>query len=202
MKPNIERCIFSIVQQKNKDKESKEFVVEVDDCIGDYLESLLNIIEKHNSRGVNLRKASNIDFGDLLVFTKNEIYIKKNYVSNSKVYSLVSDYYKIKEMIKNLYKDNLDNLPHKDCKNCPYYKSGKKFAKQILFDNEYIDIDEKVSIFNNFVKIGYDTFDIKNDLVNINGTIYEVVTNDIFVKSPKKESLCSQIMKKCLKMCK
>ncbi len=196
MKINLEKCIFSMIQQKEN---IKEFIVEVDDCLGEYLESLLNVIEKYNDKGVNLRKANTIEYGDFLVFTKNQVYIKKNYVCTSnKIYSLVSDYYKIKDLIKKLYKNNSDCLPYKACKNCPYYKLGKRVLKDILFDGEFIDVDEKVSVFNNFVKIGYDTYDIYThhgkDLVEIDGIIYEIKSNDIFVKPVRKEkSICNKL---------
>jgi len=205
---NIKGCIY--FKQKSQQKEeqqeknsSKEFVVEVDDCEGDYLSALLDVINKY--KGVNFFAANTIRCGDFLVFTKNDIKIRKNWCSFcGKSYSLIYDYYKIKDLVKKLYKKD-DNLPCDECKNCPYYKSARRNMKEVLFDGEFIDIDEKVSIFNNFVKIGFDTFDIFHkhgkNLVDIDDDTYEVIVNDIFIKPSKKESFCSKV-KKCLKLCR
>jgi len=211
MKTNFNKCIFSIQQDKEnnkKEEQPREFIVEIDDPGTDYLESLLNIIEKYNKRGIDIRKANSIEYGDFLVFTKNDIRLRKNNLFCNKVLSLVGDYYKIENLIKKLYKDDR-NLPSEACNNCPYYKSAKKrnFTKEILIDGDFIDVDEKISVFNNFIKIGYDTYDIYDhkgkDIVDIDGTIYEVTTTDFVVKPPKKESFCSKIKKNlCLKLCK
>jgi hypothetical protein len=200
MKNNIEISICPIIQQKEEKKDSsKEFIVKVDDFIGDYLESLLNVIDKYNNKGVNFNVANRIETGDYIIFTKKGVYVKEQVYEN-KILSLVCDYYKVVDKIKNLY-SNQDCLPHKECKDCPYYKSGKKnIIKDILYDGEYISNKEKVSIFNNFVKIGYDTYNIrKNNKVEIDNNIYEVSIVDIFIK-PKKESICSKVCK-CLKKC-
>jgi hypothetical protein len=204
MKPNIKGCIFSATfKQQREDNNHKEFIVEIDTHDEDYLESLLNVVNKY--KDVNIWKANKVRYGDFLVFTNKNIYVKRNNIYG-KSYSLVLDYYKIKSLVEELYKKDSNNLPHKDCKDCPYYKSAKRnLEKDILFDGDFIDIDEKLSIFNNFVKIGYDTYDIYNErgkkYVDIDDNEYEVIVNDIFFVPPKKESICSKV-KKCLKICR
>ena len=204
---NFEGCIFMMQQEENK-KESNEFIVEVSDCGGSYISSLLNIINKRHSDGVDYKAAKAIEYGDYLVFTKTNIYIKDGNKYNpskcNKILDLIDDYYEIENLIKKLYKKSSDYLSHNDCKKCPYYKASKRQMKSVLFDGDFVDFDEKVSIFNNFVKIGYDQYDIKDkggkSFVNIGDSIYEVISNDIFFK-PKKESICSKLKKKCIKIC-
>jgi hypothetical protein len=203
MELNIEAFIFPIYQEKEKNNSMlQEFIVEVDDPIGYYLESLLNIIEKYNNRGVNLKTANKIEYNDCIKFTKNDIILLNRNYNCNKIYSLVNDYNKIVELIKNLYKKNSTDNSYK---NCPYYKNNKKSTTEnIFFDGVFINKNEKVSIFNNFVKIGYNTFDIythhNRDFVEINNNIYEIISNDLFFEKSKKESFCSKVKKKYLKL--
>lgn len=204
MSNNINTCIFAAFQQK-KEEEKKEtsFAVQVDDSIGFCLSELLKTVNKYKK--VDFLKADSlVSKGDILVFTKDDVRVTSvsSYLMHSRldipVYSLVNDYFEIVSKVEKLYKKN---LPHKECEGCPYYKTSREI-RDIFFDGDFISSDEKVSVFNNFVKIGYDTYDIykKNNtkVVNIDNIIYEVIKNNKN-KCFKKDSNC--LKKLCHAIC-
>jgi hypothetical protein len=174
MKNIIEVSVCPIFQQKEEKKKStEEFIVKVDDCVGDYLESLLNIIDTHNKRGVNFYKANNIEYGDYISFTKNDVRIFDKHICPfsfgktkcRSIYSLVDDYSTIKSKVKDLFEN-------KECKNCPYYKVAKK--------------EQQSNIVEKLLKKQHD-----------------IIVIDSFVEVPKKESFTSKLCNKCLhKLCK
>jgi hypothetical protein len=174
MKNIIEISVCPIYQQKEEKKEStKEFIVKMDDCVGDYLESLLTFVDKHTQKydGINFRKVNRIiEYGDYILFTKDDVRIFDKSICpfsfGKTIYSLVDEYYTIKSKVKDLFNNN-------GYKECPYYKAAKKEKEQS-------------SIVEKFLKKQHD-----------------IIVIDSFIEVPKKESFTSKLCKKCLhKVCR
>lgn len=149
MKNIIEVSICPIFQQKEEKKESKEFIVKVDDCIGDYLESLLSVVDKYYKKGVNYCVADRIEYGDYILITKNEVRVFDKSTCplsfNKPIYNLIDCYDSITKKIKNL-KDNQDN----NYKECPYYKENQKNnfkekLSEIIISDIFIKANKKES---------------------------------------------------------
>ena len=139
MKNNIKISICPMFQQKEEKKESsKEFIVKVDDVIGDYLESLLNVVDKYNKRGVNFYKADRIEYGDYILFTKNDVRVLDKSICpfqfGKSIYSLVDSYYTVIDKVKSLYKKE------ESYKECPYYKAAQQNNLEKEINNIILDI--------------------------------------------------------------
>lgn len=93
------------------------------------------------------------------------------------------DYLIVNEM-SNLNLDNLfilkseyDKVVDRFLKLVDYKKREEKKSPtlgKLVFDGDLVSIKEKVSIFDDFVKIGYGIYKIVGGYVNIKGTIYQV----------------------------
>jgi hypothetical protein len=166
----------------------KEFAVKIDDRGKLYTKSLIELVEKH----VSLRKRAikNLEIGDFVVFTKNDIYVEDNSFalvgSDLKVLSLVNDHDKVLSYVRNFFKstsskkkssvyDDIDL-----CDICPMRDLCSSISdNDIIRDGEFINVEEKVTIQYNSVKVGYDLYRIitkrnGKKYVNIEGNTFEV----------------------------
>jgi hypothetical protein len=166
----------------------KEFAVKIDDRGKLYIKSLVELVEKH----VSLRKRAikNLEVGDFVVFTKKDIYVEDNPFalvgSDLKVLSLVNDHDKVLSYVRNFFKSN--NLKKKTssiyneidlCDVCPFSDICGSIDNNIIRDGEFINVEEKVTIQYNSVKVGYDLYRIYSTrfgkkYVNIEGQKFEV----------------------------
>lgn len=186
--PNVKEIVVDIMQMEqinqllkeiSKSKEEKTpetFVVVVDDPIGYYLSEVVNTITEK----IKMINLTAIEKGDYLVFSKNKIELSDNMlevaiaVGNAPVYSLVGDHGKVMKAVKAFVKAN----EPKKKEFCP---CACEAPRSIYYDGEWLNCEEKVSIFTTFVKIGYRTYPIKNnycfcgnDTVKIGHTIYNL----------------------------
>lgn len=171
-------------------KQPKEFAVKVDDRGKLYLKSLTDLIKKHVN--LNSRNVRNIEPGDFVVFTKNDIYVEENRFAllqdGIKVLSLINDYDKVISYVSNFFKTN--TLKKKSyveevnlCDFCPLKPVCDTFTptKNIIRNGEFINVEEKVSILYNCVKVGYDLYRIRTQYgkkyVEIEDYTFEVKSN-------------------------
>ena len=181
--------IIELVFQEKSHKLPNEFVVEIDDCGSLYTKSLLNIIKKH----VEIKKstAKNIEYGDHLVFVKDDVYVEENNSAvrrlNLPEYSLVQQYESVEKLVNNFFKNvfiskKKNHNTFDFCALCPFATfcpATSKVKDDFIYDGDYVSVDEKVSIFYNFVKVGYDQYDIYltksgKERVNIEDETFEI----------------------------
>jgi len=166
----------------------KEFAVKIDDRGKLYLKSLVELVEKHV--GLSKRKVKNLETGDFVLFTKNDISVETNPFalvgSGITVLSLVNDHDKVLSYTRNFFKSN--NLKKKTssiydeidlCDVCPFSDICGSIDNNIIRDGEFINVEEKVTIQYNYVKVGYDLYRIitkrnGKKYVNIEGSTFEV----------------------------
>jgi len=166
----------------------KEFAVKIDDRGKLYTKSLVELVEKHVS--LKKRAIKNLEVGDFIVFTKNDIYVEDNPFalvgSDLKVLSLVNDYDKVLSYVRNFFK--VTNSKKKSsvyddidlCDICPMHDLCSSISdNDIIRDGEFINVEEKVTIQYNSVKVGYDLYRIitkrnGKKYVNIEGSTFEV----------------------------
>ena len=166
----------------------KEFAVKIDDRGKLYTKSLVELVEKHVS--LKKRAIKNLEVGDFIVFTKNDIYVEDNPFalvgSDLKVLSLVNDYDKVLSYVRNFFK--VTNSKKKSsvyddidiCDICIMHDLCSSISdNDIIRDGEFINVEEKVTIQYNSVKVGYDLYRIitkrnGKKYVNIEGSTFEV----------------------------
>jgi hypothetical protein len=158
----------------------KEFAVKIDDCGSLYLKSLINILKTKSV--INKTALQNLETGDTVVFTKNEVYVEDcvctNLGSNITKLSLVKDYSKVEKSIDNFFKNVFKKVEKPSC--CDYCKLQPtcfNTNKDRIYDGQYISIEEKVSIMYNFVKVGYEQYDI---VELCNGKKYVTIEDEEF----------------------
>lgn len=184
---NVFTEIVSELISSLNDKLPETFAIEVDDKGSLYLKSLMNLFKKYIS--IDTETIKNTEFGDVIFFGNNNIRrtnIVEAVFANVTILSLVKDYNKVEKYVINFF-ENVYVAPKKPvCKNCPLFGLGYMFDhtrqdNSVIYDGTVISVDEKVSIMYNFVKIGYDQYDIINifgrKLVDLEGTTYEVKTD-------------------------
>ncbi len=160
-----------------------EFAIEIDDRGELYLQSLTNILR--DIKRIDKVALRRLEYGDTIVFTKNEVYVETNPRIASKLrittLSLVNDYNKIEKTIKNFFKNTFVGKTKEEpncCKYCPLKSTCYNKHDDRIYDGQYISVEEKVSIMYNFVKVGYDQYDIVNlfgnQVVTIEDELFEV----------------------------
>jgi len=201
---NLSDILTSILISKDKKKEEpKEFVVKMNDSVpGIYTNSILNVIKKNTNIDEEV-----LETNDYLVFKKNgDIDITDDYteIYNYKLFYLIQDYSKVESAIEAFFKNNKkevkcpllnicpDHNNFHGCNICEHSRNQQSNKKvetkkdfcsnnKKIYDGQFVTAKEKVRIFYNFVKIGYDTYDIttigNEEYVNIEGDLYTVNTN-------------------------
>lgn len=176
--------LFVFTEQKSSPKLPKEFTVEIDDRGELYLQSLTNFLKTYSR--VDKSALRKLEYGDTIVFTPKEVYVETDIRKASKLklvsLSLVNDYNKVEKAVRNFFTNvfvgKSNDMPS-CCKNCPFSTTCYKKDNTIIYDGEYISVEEKVSIMYNFVKVGYDQYDIittysGQQLVTIEDELFEV----------------------------
>jgi len=181
----ISGILSSIIEFKvAKEEIKKDFVVLINDYGTFYTKALLDIIRKNYKNGVDENLANRLENGDYLFFIKDtvKVYDGKGgssipYTDGLRVYCLSSEFSTIKGLIE---KNNKTK-----CEFCPFSMFNKRKSNNRIYDGDVINVEEKVSIFSNFVKIGYDTYPIfgetpifpffDEEYVSIEGEMYKVV---------------------------
>jgi len=196
---NVSDILSALVQ--NKKELPKEFIVKMNDTVpGIFTNDILSKIKKHVDIDTEI-----LEQNDYLIFKNGDIKITDNAwevaraTNNHLVYHLTSDYSKVVDLIENFFKNtkkqNTKCPNYCDCcttcviaHNCKQQSDKKIEGKKDIFgddkriyDGQFITTKEKVSIYYNFVKIGYDTYNIitldGKEYVNIEGDLYTVNTN-------------------------
>jgi hypothetical protein len=184
---NVIFSIFTTTFQNTVPTLAKEFAVRIDDRGDLYLKSLTAIMKKFIN--INNKVVKNIEFGDYILFTKADVLHEDNYYkvikSGIKILSLTSEYSNVEKHVVNYFKNVYS--PKKEvtislCDFCPFAdlcsKPEPKKAEDIIYDGDFVNVSEKVSIFYNFVKVGYDQYDIYDlfgsKYVNIEGDLLEI----------------------------
>lgn len=175
----------------------EKFAVYVDDKGRMYINALEKIIRKYVSTNSNTVKSTKI--GSVIIFGDNNVILGNKYdaaEAGLRTMSLSKEYDQIVKYVEN-YFENIYNPIPKVCQNCPLAAlceerlsqinfctkntnttPQRRNINEIIFDGDFVSMDEKVSIFNNFVKIGYDQYDIieflDKKVVEIEGILFEI----------------------------
>lgn len=166
----------------------KEFAINVDDRGQLYLKSLIEMMKKNIS--VNNNTVKKVKYGDIIVFADNDVTREDNYREVVRrgipILSLVTEYDKVEKAVKNFFKNVYKPVKINPCVGCPMFGLCAELQKaesksNIIYNGEYISVDEKVSIFYNFVKVGYDQYDIYevfgSKFVDIEDEVFQVKTD-------------------------
>jgi hypothetical protein len=176
-------------------KMPEKFAVYVDDKGRMYKDALVKVIGKYVNTNSNTIK--NTKIGSVIIFGNNDIVLAYKYdaiEAGLRTMSLSEEFEQIVKYIEN-YFENIYNPILKACQNCPLAtlcgictkntnvnNTKHSNVNKIIFDGDFISMDEKVSIFNNFVKVGYDQYDITNlfgkEVVEIEGILFAVGTSN------------------------
>lgn len=173
-----------------------EFAISVDDQGKSYTRSLVSLLKEYIT--VDSDTVKNTTFGDVILFKNNNVKLVNIFeaaFNNVPILSLVKDYIKVERYVTNFF-ENVYIAPKKAnaCTFCPIANlCGLNIGKfcidkpinhsdnRIIYDGSVISVDEKVQIMYNFVKIGYDQYDIVNffgrQFVDLEGTTYEIKTD-------------------------
>jgi hypothetical protein len=172
-------------------KMPEKFAVYVDDKGRMYKDALVKVIGKYVNTNSNTIK--NTKIGSVIIFGNNDIVLAYKYdaiEAGLRTMSLSEEFEQIVKYIEN-YFENIYNPIPKACQNCPLAtlcgictkninvnNTKHSNVNKIIFDGDFISMDEKVSIFNNFVKVGYDQYDITDlfgkEVVEIEGVLFAV----------------------------
>jgi hypothetical protein len=158
-----------------------EFAVKIDDCGTMYLQSLVNILKTKSP--IDKSQLNRLEKGDTVVFTKNEVYVEDCpcAVSNLRVtkLSLVKDYIKVAKSIENFFDKVFKSKKQQNncCEYCPLQSTCSNTREDRIYDGQYITLEEKVSIMYNFVKVGYEQYDIVS---LCNGKQFVVIEDEEF----------------------
>jgi len=169
----------------------KAFIVKVDDPRGLYLRSMINVIKEH----IDMKNLNKIEEGDFIIFAENDVRLEKNpFLAANKILQLnleklylVSDYQQVEESINNYFTKVFKPKAKETvvCCGCPFamlcgkVEAPKAKKEERIYDGEWVNVEEKVSIWSTFVKVGLRQYPIRdngwsNDTVRISGTIYEI----------------------------
>ena len=191
----ISGLIIDVVALKKEEPKIKNFIIFIDDMLGLYKNSLMFQLKKH-SKNFNDNAVKNVKYGSYLYIHDKKadiMYDVRDLVFQGiPMLSLVKDYEKISNLLEEVYIDKKDNLPLV-CKNCPLnticgiLKDLVEEEKPLkVYDGEFISVEEKVQIFTNYVKVGYDTYPLfmyKNKVVfKTEDAVFEVKRDGIFGK--------------------
>lgn len=176
--------VLLVFTEEKTQKLPTKFTVEIDDRGYAYLESLQRVL-KSSARTIK-SAVNNLEYGDTIVFTPEEVYVETDIRKASKLrltsLSLVNDYNKVEKAIKNFFNNVFVGKTPKVpscCKNCPLFATCSNQHEDRIYDGQYITIEEKVSIMYNFVKVGYEQYDITSlftgqQVVAIEDELFEV----------------------------
>lgn len=157
---------FNPVDLLNKEEKGIKFAIKNTDLIGLYSEALLSRI----AANTKIKDNTKWNYGSYLVFSADDIVVAKGYERvpyKIKVYDVIEDYENIplESYFKYDFKKDEKSLNCKGCacEDCPFKAKRKSYdERRVVYNGTWINSEEKVTIFNNFVKIGYDTFTIRN----------------------------------------
>ena len=191
----IEVVTVTLEPKKEEPKFPKAFAIEIDDVLGLYKLSLLNRIKKATSK-FDKNIANKINYGDYLVFSEKGVELEKDFrnllFKGTPVIKLVKDFEKAYDTVENFF-TNVYKPKTSPCDNCPLAAVCKAALGMIekqepikVYDGEFISVEEKVQIFTNYVKVGYDTYPLfmyKNKVVfKTEDAVFEVKRDGIFGK--------------------
>jgi hypothetical protein len=173
-------------------KMPEKFAVYVDDKGRMYINALAKVMEKYTS--INSNTVKNTKIGSVIIFGDNNVVLGNKYdaaEAGLRTMSLSKEYEQIVKFVEN-YFENIYNPIPKVCQDCPLAvlcglctkvtnTPQRRNINETIFDGDFVSMDEKVSIFNNFVKIGYDQYNITNlfgvEVVKIEGVLFAVGTS-------------------------
>jgi len=182
MKNFVEAALLLVFQEPTKSVLDKEFVIKVNTRDDDAIDDLINLIKKYVSTKNNVIR--DICYGDYLVFTKNDVRLETNDDKvadlDINIYKVNGNYSKIEKLIKNFFNNVYHSKKSSDkCEYCPF--RTKRNNSNIIRDGQYVRMSERVNIGWNYVKVGYETYDIynnrKGNFVNIEGEKFEVLVD-------------------------
>ena len=184
------------------EKLPEEFAILLDGPFSS-VDDIFNIID--DNANLDLKQVGRVTEDDIILFTKNDIKVLNDTenilfdVVHSKVkkYKTSKDLVIIKKVLNNFFNNvftkNKNNkkwvgvLVYDDNKfniNEAWKREVKNHDTTRYYDGQQLNVEEKISIFSNFVKVGYDAYEIYETclgtrLVKIGKTVYEVDT-DLF----------------------
>lgn len=184
------------------EKLPEEFAILLDGPFSS-VDDIFNIID--DNANLDLKQVGRVTEDDIILFTKNDIKVLNDTenilfdVVHSKVkkYKTSKDLVIIKKVLNNFFNNvftkNKNNkkwvgvLVYDDNKfniNEAWKRGVKNHDTTRYYDGQQLNVEEKISIFSNFVKVGYDAYEIYETclgtrLVKIGKTVYEVDT-DLF----------------------
>lgn len=162
------------------EKLPEEFAILLDGPFSS-VDDIFNIID--DNANLDLKQVGRVTEDDIILFTKNDIKVLNDTenilfdVVHSKVkkYKTSKDLVIIKKVLNNFFNDDINEA---------WKREVKKHDTTRYYDGQQLNVEEKISIFTNFVKVGYDAYEIYETylgtkLVKIGKTVYEVDT-DLF----------------------
>jgi ASC-1-like (ASCH) protein len=182
--------ILAFIEEQKKqvivEKLSKEFIVKVNTGDSDYVEDFMELLKDYHK--INNRNARKIKRGDYIVFVKNDFYVEmsddKAYDLDLPVLKLTNDYTKIEKLVKNYFKNvyspkaNKTSCVYDFCPFSKYCENAYTKRKNIVRNGDYMELEAKVTIGYNYVKVGYDAYTIYTtrgrEFVDIEDAIFEV----------------------------
>lgn len=191
MTNRFEDFLTIIIEGTNSEpkKLDKEFVVKINDRGTKYIDALVELIEDY--KPVLGKVAKKIKFGTYISFEKNQVSVltdsnELDELEDLNVYKLVENFSKVEKLVKNFFNNVYQEKKTTSCDSCPLkpicdaldileeiQALPKKRVNNIILDGEYITVEEKVSIFTNHVKIGYEQFKIREN--RFTGTKYVTI---------------------------
>jgi hypothetical protein len=188
------------------EKLPEEFAILLDGPFSS-VNDIFNIID--DNANLDLKQVGRVTEDDIILFTKNDIRVLNDTenILFDVVYSKVKKYKTSKDLViikkvlnnffNNVFTKNKNNKKYDqpipttwvgvlvyDDINEDWKREVKKHDTTRYYDGQQLNVEEKISIFSNFVKVGYDAYEIYETclgtrLVKIGKTVYEVDT-DLF----------------------
>jgi ABC-type proline/glycine betaine transport system ATPase subunit len=184
------------------EKLPEEFAILLDGPFSS-VDDIFNIID--DNANLDLKQVNRVTEDDIILFTKNDIRVLNDTenilfdVVHSKVkkYKTSKDFIIIKKVLNNFFNNVFTKKKNNKKYDQPipticvgaltYNDINEAFLsydKTRYYDGQQLNVEEKISIFTNFVKVGYDAYEIYETclgtkLVKIGKTVYEVDT-DLF----------------------
>jgi len=182
----------------------QEFIVSIDDISNGV--KLIDIIE--NNTSLNIRKYD-VSLGDYILFVKDDIRLLDIYKDFNSIFregrkhlTLKNNYTKVKEIVNNFFRyvftpkkknvvttiinsggipglNNINPFTAFEFATSPIKSTYIPKISGLYYDGDRLNVDEKISIFNNFVKVGYDAYEIFETIlgekvVKIGKSIYSI----------------------------
>lgn len=181
--------VISISVEQLEQKLPEVFAIEMNDYIGLYKKSILSLIKKYSSK-FDKEVEGKIQFCDTLIFDKKGVSLEKNYLrvvqAGIPTFKLIANYDVAVASVANFFENVYNPNP---CVTCPLQGLcgllgllNEEPKENRIYDGTRLDVSEKVQIFTNFVKIGYDQYDIHfifgKKYTRIEGDLYEIKTDN------------------------